>query len=67
MCTRLCWLSKVWLLESDIWLDDLISPVLIVGDFNIDVDNEKDALGSVFIDILSGFRSRPKTFQAGGY
>ncbi len=27
--------------------------VLIVGDFNIYVDNEKDALGSAFIDILN--------------
>ncbi len=26
--------------------------VLFVGDFNIHVDNEKDALGSAFIDIL---------------
>ncbi len=27
--------------------------VLIIGDFNIHVDNEKDALGSAFIDILN--------------
>ncbi len=27
--------------------------VLIVGDFNIHIDNEKDALGSAFIDILN--------------
>ncbi len=27
--------------------------VLNVGDFNIHVDNEKDALGSAFIDILN--------------
>ncbi len=27
--------------------------VLIEGDFNIHVDNEKDALGSAFIDILN--------------
>ncbi len=30
--------------------------VLIVGDFNIHDDNEKDALGSVFLDILIGVR-----------
>ncbi len=28
--------------------------VLIVGDFNIHVDNHKDSLGSAFIDTLSG-------------
>ncbi len=32
--------------------------VLIVGDFNIHVDNEKDALGSVFIDILNSIGVR---------
>ncbi len=32
--------------------------VLIVGDFNIHVDNEKDALGSAFIDILKTTRFR---------
>ncbi len=30
--------------------------VLIVGDFNIHVDNEKDAFGSTFIDILNSIR-----------
>ncbi len=30
--------------------------VLIVGDFNIHIDNEKDALGSAFIDILNSIR-----------
>ncbi len=29
--------------------------VLIVGDFNIHVDNEKYTLGSAFIDILNSF------------
>ncbi len=32
--------------------------VLIVGDFNIHVDNEKDALGSAFIDILNSIGVR---------
>ncbi len=32
--------------------------VLIVGDFNIHVDNDKDALGSAFIDILNSIGVR---------
>ncbi len=32
--------------------------VLIVGDFNIHVDNNKYALGSAFIDILNSIRVR---------
>ncbi len=32
--------------------------VLIVGDFNIHVENEKDALGSAFIDILNSIEVR---------
>ncbi len=32
--------------------------VLIVGDFNIHVDNEKNALGSAFIDILNSIGVR---------
>ncbi len=32
--------------------------VIIVGDFNIHVDNEKDALGSAFIDILNSIGVR---------
>ncbi len=32
--------------------------VFIVGDFNIHVDNEKDALGSAFIDILNSIGVR---------
>ncbi len=32
--------------------------VLIVGDFNIHVDNEKDPLGSAFIDILNSIGVR---------
>jgi len=32
--------------------------VLIIGDFNIHVDNEKDALGSSFIDILNSIGVR---------
>ncbi len=32
--------------------------VLIVGDFNIHVDNEKDALGSAYLDILNSIGVR---------
>ncbi len=32
--------------------------VLVVGDFNIHVDNEKVALGSVFLDILNSIGVR---------
>ncbi len=32
--------------------------VLIVGDLNFRVDNEKDALGSAFIDILNSIAVR---------
>ncbi len=32
--------------------------ILIVGDFNMYVDNEKDALGSAFIDILNSIGVR---------
>ncbi len=32
--------------------------VLVVGDFNIHVDNEKDALGSAFLDILNSIGVR---------
>ncbi len=35
-----------------------VDKVLIVGDFNIHVDNDKDALESVFIDILNSFGVR---------
>ncbi len=39
--------------------------VLIVGDFNMHIDNEKDALGSAFIDILNsiGVRQRVRTYS----
>ncbi len=32
--------------------------VLIMGDFNIHIDNEKDALGSAFINILNSIGVR---------
>ncbi len=32
--------------------------VLLAGDFNIHVDNEKDALGSAFINMLNSIRVR---------
>ncbi len=39
--------------------------VLIVGDFNIHADNEKDLLGSAFIDILNsiGVKQRVRTYS----
>ncbi len=42
--------------EAGDFLSELVlaaDNVLIVGDFNIHIDNEKDALGSAFIDILN--------------
>ncbi len=42
--------------EFAVFLPELVlaaDKVLIVGDFNIYVDNEKDSLGSAFIDILN--------------
>ncbi len=47
--------------EFDDFLSELVlaaDTVLIVGDFNIHVDNEKDALGSAFIDILNSIGVR---------
>ncbi len=38
---------------ADFLSELVLDKVLIVGDFNIHVDNEKDALGSAFIDILN--------------
>ncbi len=35
-----------------------LQKVLIVGDFNIHVDNEKYALGSAFVDILNSIGVR---------
>ncbi len=35
-----------------------MSKVLILGDFNIHVDNEKDALGSAFIEIMDSIGVR---------
>jgi len=47
--------------EFDDFLSELVlatNKVLIVGDFNIHVDNEKDALGLTFIDILNSIGVR---------
>ncbi len=47
--------------ELDDFLSELVlaaDKVLIVGDFNIHVDNEKDALVSAFMDILNSIRVR---------
>ncbi len=47
--------------ECAYFLSELVlaaDKVLIVGDFNIYVDNEKDALGSAFIDILNSIGVR---------
>ncbi len=60
----LCWLPntghqgtiQTLLKNLQIFLSELVlaaDKVLIVGDFNIHVDNEKDALGSAFLDILN--------------
>ncbi len=45
--------------ELDDFLSELVlaaDKVLIVGDFNIHVDNEKDALVSAFMDVLNSIR-----------
>ncbi len=44
-----------------IFLSELVlaaDKVLIMGDFNIHVENETDALGSAFIDIMNSIRVR---------
>jgi len=43
---------------GDFLLELATDKVLIVGDFNILVDNEKNTLGSAFIDILKSIGVR---------
>ncbi len=51
--------ADVFLCESVLAADK----VLIVGDFNIHVDNEKDAFGTAFIDILNSIGVIDNTWQ----
>ncbi len=52
---------KDFITEFGDFLSELVlaaNKILIVGDFNIHIDNEKDALGSAFIDILNSIGIR---------